>query len=177
MGWPSYWFLGWPSSWERLGVSQWQPLLFCQGEGGDRGWDGWMASPPQWTWVWASSGRRTGKPGMLPSLGSQRVLVTEQQQGLHLKDVADWGLDQGDCQHPFQLQDSQQSGGRQVIIDGRQTSMDLQKEGQGDDWSISAQDSECPLGRCSAPWLISPLQGSLWWINLLLYLAAIPFVN
>ena len=98
---------------------------------------------------------------MLQSLGSQRVLVTEQQQGLHLKDVADWGLDQGDCQHPFQLQDSQQSGGRQVIIDGRQTSMDLQKEGQGDDWSISTQDSECPLGRCSAPWLISPLQGSL----------------
>ena len=32
-------------------------------EGDDRGWDGWMASPTQWTWVWASSGRswRTGK--------------------------------------------------------------------------------------------------------------------
>ena len=26
------------------------------GEGDDRGWDGWMASPTQWTWVWASSG-------------------------------------------------------------------------------------------------------------------------
>ena len=25
------------------------------GEGDDRGWDGWMASPTQWTWVWASS--------------------------------------------------------------------------------------------------------------------------
>ena len=39
----------------------------------DRGWDGWMASPTQWTWVWASSGRwwRTGKPGMLQSLGLQ----------------------------------------------------------------------------------------------------------
>ena len=24
---------------------------------GDRGWDGWMASPTQWTWVWASSRR------------------------------------------------------------------------------------------------------------------------
>ena len=37
------------------------------GEDGDRGWDGWMASPTQWTWVWASSGRwwRTGKPGVL----------------------------------------------------------------------------------------------------------------
>ena len=43
------------------------------GEGFDRGWNGWMASPTQWTWVWADSGRRwrTGKPGMLQSTGSQ----------------------------------------------------------------------------------------------------------
>ena len=27
------------------------------GEGDDRGWDGWMASQTQWTWVWANSGR------------------------------------------------------------------------------------------------------------------------
>ena len=41
---------------------------------GDRGWDGWMASPTQWTWVWASSRRRwTGKPAVLQSMGSQRV--------------------------------------------------------------------------------------------------------
>ena len=51
---------------------------------GMTGWDGWMASPIQWTWVWAKSGRwrRTGKPGMLQSMGSQRVgldLVTKQQ--------------------------------------------------------------------------------------------------
>ena len=41
----------------------------------DRGWDGWMASSPQWTWVWANSRRwwRTGKPGMLQSMGLQRV--------------------------------------------------------------------------------------------------------
>ena len=41
----------------------------------DRGWDGWMASRTQWTWVWASSRswRWTGKPGMLQSMGSQRV--------------------------------------------------------------------------------------------------------
>ena len=26
------------------------------GEGDDRGWDGWMASPTRWTWVWASYG-------------------------------------------------------------------------------------------------------------------------
>ena len=44
-------------------------------EGDSRGWDGWMASPTQWTWVWASSRRwwRTVKPGVLQSMGSQRV--------------------------------------------------------------------------------------------------------
>ena len=61
--------------WERLKAG---------GEGDDRGWDGWMASPTQWAWVWAKSRRwwRTGKPGVLQSMGSQRVghnLVTEQQ--------------------------------------------------------------------------------------------------
>ena len=54
------------------------------GEGDDRGWDGWMASLAQWTWVWANSGSwwRTGKPGVLQSTGLQRVRqdwVTEQQ--------------------------------------------------------------------------------------------------
>ena len=45
------------------------------GEGDDRGWDGWMASPTWWTWVWANSGSWwwTGKPGVLHSMGSQRV--------------------------------------------------------------------------------------------------------
>ena len=44
-----------------------------QEEKGTRGWDGWMASPTRWTWVWASSGSwwRTGKPGVLQSMGSQ----------------------------------------------------------------------------------------------------------
>ena len=43
------------------------------GEGDDRGWDGWMASPTRWTWVWINSGSWwwTGKPGVLPSMGSQ----------------------------------------------------------------------------------------------------------
>ena len=51
--------------WERLKA----------GEGDNRGSDGWMASLIQRTWVWVSSGRwwRTGKPGMLQSVGSQRV--------------------------------------------------------------------------------------------------------
>ena len=42
---------------------------------GDRGWDGWMVSLTQWTWVWANSGTWwwTGKPGVLQSMGSQRV--------------------------------------------------------------------------------------------------------
>ena len=70
----SHWKRPW--SWERLRAG---------GEGGDRGWDGWMASPTQWTWVWARSRRwwRTGRPGVLQSMGSQRVghnWATEQQQ-------------------------------------------------------------------------------------------------
>ena len=41
--------------------------LRARGEGDNRGWDGWMISPTQWTWVWANSRRwwRTGKPGIL----------------------------------------------------------------------------------------------------------------
>ena len=41
---------------------------------GQQRWDGWMASPTQWTWVWVSSGSWwwTGKSGMLQSMGSQR---------------------------------------------------------------------------------------------------------
>ena len=55
------------------------------GEGSDSGWNGWMASSTQWTWVWASSGKwwKTGKPGVLQLMGLQRVghnWVTEQQQ-------------------------------------------------------------------------------------------------
>ena len=51
--------------WERLKA----------GKRDNRGWDGWMASPTQWTWVWASSGSWwwTGKPGVLQSMGPQRV--------------------------------------------------------------------------------------------------------
>ena len=59
--------------------------LKAGGEGSNRGWDGWMASPAQCSWVWAISGRwwRTGKPGVLQPMGSQRVRHdwdTEQQQ-------------------------------------------------------------------------------------------------
>ena len=45
------------------------------GEGDDRGWDGWMASLTQWTWVWINSGSWwwTVSPGLLQSMGSQGV--------------------------------------------------------------------------------------------------------
>ena len=55
-----------PWCWEGLGAG---------GEGDDRGWDGWMASLTQWTWVWVNSGNWwwTGRPGVLRFMGSQRV--------------------------------------------------------------------------------------------------------
>ena len=42
-------------------------------EEGDQRWDGWLASPTQWTWVWTNSWRqwRTGKPGVLQTMGLQ----------------------------------------------------------------------------------------------------------
>ena len=58
--------------WKRLWC--WEGLR-AGGEGDDRGWDGWMASPTQWTWVWVNSGSWwwTGRPGVLQFMGSQRV--------------------------------------------------------------------------------------------------------
>ena len=52
-----------PWCWQRLKVG---------GEWDNKGWDGWMASPTQWTWDWINSGRWwwTGRPGMLQSMGS-----------------------------------------------------------------------------------------------------------
>ena len=55
-----------PWCWEGFGV--W-------GEGDNRGWDGWMASPTQWTCVWVNSASlwQRGRPGVLWFMGSQRV--------------------------------------------------------------------------------------------------------
>ena len=52
-----------------------QERLRAGGEGDDREWDGWMASPTQWTWVWVDSGSWwwTGRPGVLRFMGLQRV--------------------------------------------------------------------------------------------------------
>ena len=62
------WLIHWkrPWCWERLKAG---------GEGDGRRWDDWMASLTWWTWIWASSGSWwwTGKPGVLWSMGSQRV--------------------------------------------------------------------------------------------------------
>ena len=55
-----------PWCWERLRAG---------GEGDDGGWDGWMASPTQWTWVWVDSESWwwSGRPGVLRFMGSQRA--------------------------------------------------------------------------------------------------------
>ena len=55
-----------PWCWERLRTG---------GEGDNRGWDSWMASPTRWTWVWVDSGSWwwTGRPGVLQFTGLQRV--------------------------------------------------------------------------------------------------------
>ena len=55
-----------PWCWEGLGAG---------GEGDDKGWDGWMASLTQWTWVWVNSGNWwwTGRPGVLRFMRLQRV--------------------------------------------------------------------------------------------------------
>ena len=71
---PTHWKRPW--CWERLSEGR---------GGGRRGWDGWMASSSQWMWLWARSGiwGRTGKPGVLQTMGPQRGRhdwVNEEQQ-------------------------------------------------------------------------------------------------
>ena len=80
--WKDWWW-GWNSNtlaiwWEKLTYLKrpwcWERLK-AGGEGNNRGWDDWMTSPTQWTWVWVNSGSWwwTGRPGVLQSIGSQRV--------------------------------------------------------------------------------------------------------
>ena len=80
----TYW-KNWCWSWSSNTLTTWcEELTYCkrhwcwerlkaEGEEGDRGWEGWMASLIQWTWTWATSRRWWGRPGMLQSTGSQRV--------------------------------------------------------------------------------------------------------
>ena len=89
-----------PWCWERLKAG---------GEGHDRGRNGWVASSTPWTWVWVNSGSWwwTGKPGVLQSMGSQKVRHdwatqlnwTEENRTwwsgfsmLHLKQSLIWGI-------------------------------------------------------------------------------------
>ena len=69
------WLIGKDWCWEGLGAG---------GEGDDRGWDGWMASPKRWMWVWVNSRRWwwIERPGILRFMGSQRVG--------HDRDWTDW---------------------------------------------------------------------------------------
>ena len=88
----------WPPSCEEL--THWKRLwcwegLGAGGEGDDRGWDGWMASPTRWTWVWVNSGRWwwTGRPGVLWFMGSQRVRhdwATELNWLIHSPQKSTW---------------------------------------------------------------------------------------
>ena len=78
-----------PWCWERLKA----------GEGDNRGWDGWMASPTRWTWVWVNSWSWwwTGRPGVLQFMGLQRVghdWATELNWIFHCIHVPH-------CPHPF----------------------------------------------------------------------------
>ena len=70
---PSHWKRPW--CWKRLKA----------GEGGDRGWDGWVASLTQRTWVWASSGVGDGQGGLVccGSWGCKELDMTEQLNWKH----------------------------------------------------------------------------------------------
>ena len=75
----------WSSDVNSLEKSLMLAKIEARGEQGIRGWDGWMASPMQWTWTWANSRRwwGTGRPGVLQSMGLQRVgqaWATKQEQ-------------------------------------------------------------------------------------------------
>ena len=85
---PTHWKKPW--CWERLKVG---------GEGDNRGWDGRTVSLMQWTWVWVGSGSWwwTGKPGVLQSMGSQRVghnWATELTEPVPSQGESTWPRDQ-----------------------------------------------------------------------------------
>ena len=73
--------------WKRLWC--WERLKAGREEGDDKG-DGWMASPTQWTWVWASSGRwwRTGKSGMLQSIAKSLKETHPATEQPHVESLA-----------------------------------------------------------------------------------------
>ena len=84
---PEYSLEGWCWSWNSNTLATWckEPTHWQRSccwerwkagwKGDNRGWDGWMASLTQWTWVWVGSRNWwwTGKPGVLQFMGLQRV--------------------------------------------------------------------------------------------------------
>ena len=93
-------------------------------EGDDRGWDGWMASLTQWTWVWVNSGNWwwTGRPGMWKFMGSQRVRHdwvtevnwTDRQPTSDLKTHIDWKWEDG--KNIFHAHGKQNKAGVAILI-------------------------------------------------------------
>ena len=86
--WSSNIFATWceePTHWKR---PWWWERSKAGGEGDDRGQDGFMASPTQWTWVWASSGSWwwTRKPDVLQSMG----VMKSQTQLSHRTELTPW---------------------------------------------------------------------------------------
>ena len=70
----------------------------------DRGWNGWMVSLTQWTWVWANSRRwwRTGKPGVLQSMVLQRVghdWITKQKSSKNLQITNGEDVEKRECSY------------------------------------------------------------------------------
>ena len=67
-----------PWCWEGLGA---------EGEGDDRGWDGWMASPTGWAWIWVNSGVGDGQGGLAccDSWGGKELDMTERLNWTELR--------------------------------------------------------------------------------------------
>ena len=82
------------------------------GEGDDRGWDGRMASPTRWTWVWVNSRSWwwTGSPDVLWFMGSQRVghdWATELTELIQYEmDICPW-VQNGDLDWSYQFEHHQ----------------------------------------------------------------------
>ena len=74
-----------PWCWERLKA---------RGEKDNREWNGWMESPTEWTWIWAISRRccRTGKPGMLQSMGYKRIGHEREVEQQIPRDILWWWI-------------------------------------------------------------------------------------
>ena len=84
-------------------LTHWKRPWCCErlragGEGDDRGWEGWMASPTQWTWVWVGSGSWWWT-GVLQSMGLKRVelsdwttITTKKNYSLNTLSIFPWYL-------------------------------------------------------------------------------------